>query len=127
MLFVQDFAQNLLCVNHDEVQSAHWDHDRITIHPIIAEYICQTCQEFVKSEFIILSDDLKHDHDAVHTFQDAVEENLASSGVLIKKKLTYMMGVAQNTKKQAYLSSYVTREDSTHSHILWQWPWEKPL
>ena len=100
MIFVQDFAANLLLSNQDEAQSAYWGHYRVSIHPIIAVYLCQVCKQIVKSEFIVLSDDLKHDHEAVNTFQEAVEENLAAAGVVMNKKVTYSDGCGMQYKSK---------------------------
>lgn len=37
-MMVLDFAENFACQYQDEVQVAHWHHERATIHPIVTYY-----------------------------------------------------------------------------------------
>jgi len=113
VLFIQDFAQNLLCVHQDEIQSAHWDHERVTIHPIIGVYECKSCEEVVRSEFVVLSDDLKHDHHAVHAFQQAVEENLDLD---ISHKITFSDGAASQYKSK-HTFHHMASETTQHTRV----------
>ena len=32
---VLDFAENFAIINQDEVSSAHWHHEQVTVHPIV--------------------------------------------------------------------------------------------
>jgi hypothetical protein len=51
-----DFAQNYSAISQDEVQSAHWTHQQITLFTAVAwvrEDICES--------IVVVSDDLKHD------------------------------------------------------------------
>jgi len=43
-----DFAENYACVSQMEIQTAHWYHNQVTIHPIVAYYNCHQCQETVQ-------------------------------------------------------------------------------
>ena len=70
IVMVLDFGQNYLCLHQDEPQELHWDgHAQVTIHPIVCFYRCGTCNEPVRNELVMLSDDLKHDAFAVTTFE----------------------------------------------------------
>lgn len=33
-----DFSENYVCVSQMEIQSAHWGHNQISIHPVAAYY-----------------------------------------------------------------------------------------
>ena len=35
---VLDFAENFACSIQDEVQSAHWYHNQVTVHPVVCYY-----------------------------------------------------------------------------------------
>ena len=37
---VLDFAENYTCTYQDKIQSAHWAHNQVTIHPVVAYYTC---------------------------------------------------------------------------------------
>lgn len=71
VIAVLDFAENYSCQSQDEVQSAHWAKDQVTLHPIVATYKCpdhgdHTVQEAV----VIISNDLVHDGHAVQHFTE---------------------------------------------------------
>ena len=80
MIFVHDFSQNLLLINQDEVSSAHWDHEQVTIHPTVCFYACEKCGKVVKEELIHLSEDKHQDVAAVAVFQNKLIEHLHSKG-----------------------------------------------
>ncbi|XP_064619490.1 uncharacterized protein LOC135482935, partial [Lineus longissimus] len=68
---VIDFAENYSCTNQDEVQSGHWgDKPQATIHPVMA-FINKGNDHgpFThKAALIFISDEKKHDADAVATY-----------------------------------------------------------
>lgn len=57
-----DFSENYSCVNQNEVQSAHWGHNNITIHPAVSYYRCpnENCNDTIQESLIFVSDDLVH-------------------------------------------------------------------
>ena len=71
-VMVLDFAENYTAKAQDEIQAAHWTQEQVTVHPIICYYNCNnpTCQNLkpIMHSVVFLSDDLTHDHHAVHTF-----------------------------------------------------------
>ena len=44
---VLDFAENFTCLNQDEVQSARWYYEQVTVHPIVAYFSCPNCDQIV--------------------------------------------------------------------------------
>ena len=43
-LSVLDFAENYTALFQDEISGAHWNHNQVTIHPIVSYYHCSECQ-----------------------------------------------------------------------------------
>ena len=86
VLKVLDFGQNYLNVYQDEIQSAHWDHNQTTIHPIVCTYICrqENCKHRVVHEQIFLSPDKDHDHYMVAAFQKISEDELKKYAISTK-------------------------------------------
>ena len=70
ILLILDFAENYRTFYQNEVQSAHWSYNQITIHPIVAFYKCPTCEGLVQEALVFLTDDLCHDVEAVDCFTD---------------------------------------------------------
>ncbi|KAJ8042545.1 hypothetical protein HOLleu_13627 [Holothuria leucospilota] len=69
VLGILDFAENYTCKHQDEAQTAYWTHESATVHPIVTYYRCPTCNDVNRESLVIISDDLLHDHHAVHEFQ----------------------------------------------------------
>ena len=65
VLSVFDFAENYTAQQQDEVQSAHWAQDQITLHPIVCYYNTGFISK--THEVVFISDDIKHDAQFVET------------------------------------------------------------
>lgn len=59
-----DFAENYNCSSIDEVQSAYWNPNHISLHPSVL-YYRDNNNKFLHKSFIFLSDDLQHNSAAV--------------------------------------------------------------
>ncbi|KZS05312.1 Cc8L18.2-like protein [Daphnia magna] len=65
-LVTLDFAENYTFESQDKVQGAHWTNNQATVHPIVIYY--KENEELISKSFSIISDSLKHDAVAVHSF-----------------------------------------------------------
>ena len=66
-----DFSENYSTFFQNEVSSAHWVKNLVTVHPLVVFYNCPSCDGVthpVMDVLIFLSNDTKHDHHAVHEF-----------------------------------------------------------
>ena len=63
LLLVNDFAQNYLSLLQNKLQSMHWEHKQVTLHPTVAYYTYpnEHCASTVTHELVYISEDLKHD------------------------------------------------------------------
>ena len=54
---IQDFAENYRTFYQDEIQSAHWQYEQATVHPVICYYQCQEkgCWETVTESIICIT------------------------------------------------------------------------
>ena len=77
-LGVFDFAENFLCKYQDEVQSAHWGYNQVTVHPSVLYYACThtDCSEMVTDTIIYLSDDINHDAHFAKSVTDRCKKHL---------------------------------------------------
>ncbi|WAR11448.1 LOW QUALITY PROTEIN: hypothetical protein MAR_025628, partial [Mya arenaria] len=75
-----DFAENYACIAQHEIQSAHWGHEQVTIHPSVAYYRCPEgeCGRTIQEALIFVSDDKTHDAHAVHKFVTLANEHLGT-------------------------------------------------
>ena len=77
---VMDVSENYACVFQSEVQSGFFDRNQVTIHPIMSYYKNrEECEEerTVKHVIIGISQDNRHDADAVVEFKDTALEILS--------------------------------------------------
>ena len=96
-----DFAENYSCVAQQEVQSAHWSHNQVTIHSTVAYYRCQEegCEEIVTEHLIFVSDDKTHDAAAVQEFVELANGHLKEArGLNIEKEIHLTDGCAAQYK-----------------------------
>ena len=80
-----DFAKNYACVAQQEIQSAHWGHGQISIHPTIAYYRCdkKDCDGIIREAIIFVSNDLTHDSHAVNCFVGITNKHLKEKGTFL--------------------------------------------
>jgi hypothetical protein len=74
---VMDFSENYGCVFQSEVQSGFFDRNQVTVHPMMAYYkVIEEGEEerTVKHAIIGISEDNKHDADAVVEFENKALE-----------------------------------------------------
>lgn len=110
-----DFSENYSCVNQNEVQSAHWGHNNITIHPAVSYYRCpnENCNDTIQESLIFVSDDLVHDAHAVATFVAKANEHLQNKrGLIIEKQIQFTDGCsAQYKSKTPFTDISYSKED----------------
>ncbi len=70
-IFIMDFSENYEMVTQDEIQSAHFNKNHATLHPIIA-YYKDTENILQNISWIGITDHLKHDKITVHQFQKKI-------------------------------------------------------
>lgn len=98
-----DFAENYTCVAQEEVQSAHWSHNQVTIQPTVAYYRCPvgSCESIVTEHLIFVSEDNTHDEAAVHKFVKLATEHLVQvRGLTIEKEIQLTDGCAAQYKSK---------------------------
>lgn len=71
-VMVIDFAQNYACSFQDEVQSAHWSQNQVTIHSMVAYTNISNAESSATHivNMVAISPDLKHDTTAVAIYCD---------------------------------------------------------
>ncbi|XP_038055189.1 uncharacterized protein LOC119727393 [Patiria miniata] len=103
VVMILDFAENYTCMQQDEVQSSHWTHDQETIHPVVASYQCPKCTgesvHTILHSLIFISDDRKHDHNAVHQFYTESVKFLSKS-IQISKVIRFSDGCGSQYKSK---------------------------
>lgn len=82
-----------------EIQTAHWYHQQVTVHPVVAYYNCHQCQETVQEDILFISDDLTHDAHAVHKFITLTNKHMTECrGLNILHEVQYSDGCSSQHK-----------------------------
>ena len=117
LLMVLDFADNYSTKHQDELQSAHWAPNQITIHPIVCNYQ-DKCHEMV-----FMSDDQKHDSYFVdHCITKVTDQLKETYGVKFENIIQFTDGCSSQYKSKVlffHISNYPNTET-----LLWIWPWK---
>ena len=114
VVFVNDFAQNILLRYQSEPSSIHWIHKQVTLHPSIAYFMCPGCKKVViKEEIFHLTSSLDHTWKTVDHFMKFNLAHLRSKGVAIER----IHDVTDNAASQ-YKSRFVWNHLST-SDVPW--------
>lgn len=66
-----DFAENYSCKNQDEIQSAHWHQEQITLFTV-AVWTRNEDKDLICESHVIISDDLEHEKTSVVVFISTV-------------------------------------------------------
>ena len=114
VVFINDFAQNILLQFQKEPASVHWIHKQVTLHPSVVYFMCPGCERVViKEEIFHITSSLTHDWKTVDHFMRRNIQHLKSKGV----KIDRIHDVTDNCASQ-YKSRYVWHHIS-NSEILW--------
>ena len=103
---VLDFAENYTCQYQREIQSVHWHHTTVTLHPIVCYYQCADCEEGIVCETLaFISDDKVHDFHAVQTFVCLAMEHLRGRRQLnVQRVIQWTDGCASQYKSKGPFS-----------------------
>lgn len=111
---VLDFAENYLCVQQDQPQSAYFGYSQVTVHPCVMYYRC-SCGSRITNNWTFISDVLQHSADMVHCITKRIFFHLESLG--ITKVVVFSDGCASQYKSRlpfSYLQSYASSKVKVH-------------
>ena len=98
LVTMMDFGENFTCYFQNEAQAAHWTQSQVTVHPIVTFYRCPDDDIITKESFVFISDDLKHDSNAVHHFTCLVVQRLMEQGLVFQKMVHFSDGCTSQYK-----------------------------
>ena len=86
VLFVNDYAQNILLCFQKEPSSVHWIHHQVMLHPSVVYFLCPGCgQVIIKEEIYHITSDTKHNWRGVDHFMHLNLNHLHSKGDKIER------------------------------------------
>lgn len=97
-----DFAENFSLVSQDEIQSAHWNNESVTIFTACA-WLSNGCKE----SMAIVSDELSHDKYSVWIFLKKIVQELKKKYPSLNKMKIYSDGCAAQFKNRYSLSNLI--------------------
>ena len=101
VVMVLDFAENYGCFHQDEIQTAHWAVNHVTVH--LVYYSCADCtiRHVVQEAVVVISEDLKHDGHAVQHFVNQTMLHLCNNrGVTVNKVIEFTDGCTGKYKSK---------------------------
>jgi hypothetical protein len=98
LLTVADFSENYRCSYQDEISSAYYSYEQVTIHPIQSYYRNEQ-GEVVEESVVFLSDDHVHDYLTVAECNDLLYQHLADKrGLNVEKHIQFSDGCPKQYK-----------------------------
>ena len=94
VIYHMDFAQNYMCEYQEAIQAVHWGKNTVTVHPIICTYLCQQHNAPVRECIDIISNDHKHDVNALETFLNKARKHLKEQGMEFRREIQFSDGCA---------------------------------
>ena len=98
-----DFSENYSIIQRNEIQSAHWAHDQVTLYTACFWYGTPDGKTAIKT-YVIVSDYLNHDKYAVAVFNDLLLDNIKSIAPKIQVLNIFSDGAGQHFKQRFTLS-----------------------
>ena len=99
VLLVMDFAKNRTVRYQDEAKSVYFTARQITIHPVVAFYHSPDFPDLiVRNSLVFLSDDNKHDYNAVDHFFVKSIQYLKKEGIPFSEVIVFSDGCAAQYK-----------------------------
>ena len=103
VLSVIDFSENFATFYQNAIQATHWVNNQATLFPMVSWYPCTTCEghEIIRESIVIISDDLKHDANAVHKFQQVAYEHIKERrSINIERAIEFSDGASSQFKSR---------------------------
>lgn len=106
---ISDFSENYAFVIQDSIQGAHWNNDQVTIHPMAIYYQENGEEKF--TNYVAISECLKHDTVAVNLFQNGLISFLKNSLGKVEKIFYFSDGASAQYKNKKKFSNLVFHEN----------------
>ncbi|VDI09049.1 Hypothetical predicted protein [Mytilus galloprovincialis] len=96
---VLDFAKNRGIKYQDEIKSAYYTHQSITMHPIVSYYKCST--HLKRESIVVISEDNNHDFHAVNHYMNIVNTEIKED---FKRRIIFSDGCSSQYKSKGPFS-----------------------
>ena len=115
LLSVQDFAENYRTMYQDEISSAHFTYEQVTLFTQVSNYHCPTCPDaLVEESVVFISSDTSHSPGFINTCMKMYHDDLKGNNVDIKHEIIFSDGCASQFKSKTPFS-YVAESKCGHS------------
>ncbi|KAK6178203.1 hypothetical protein SNE40_013013 [Patella caerulea] len=107
-LLQMDFAENFTCISQDEIQSAHWKQRQVTVYTVMITYRNE------KLSYVITSDNLSHDKNAVAAFTSIMLDIITETLPTVKKICIWTDGPSSQYKNK-YIFTLLAKLQEHHA------------
>ena len=114
----EDFAENFSLKHQDEIMSAHWSSDQVTIFTAVVHYLDDDGRLEHKS-YALVSDKLEHDKFAVYTFNKVILKHISLTTKIVTHVHYWSDGAASQFKNRFTLSNLLFHKEDFGSTPTW--------
>ena len=117
-IVIEDFSENYTYQVQNEIQSQHWCKDQITLHVFVVYY--RENNVLRNENFVIFSENLKHDSVAVHLFNGILISHLKGKfGDRISKIFYFSDGAVSQYKNKYKLLNLINHKNDFGINAEW--------
>ena len=99
VIMIADFSKNCSASLPEEAKAAHFATTQITLYPVMVYR--RTADGVIQDGFYVISDDLRHDYHAVHSFQKVILNTLAQERVIVSRLHEFTDGCTGQVKSHS--------------------------
>lgn len=114
-----DFSENYPCQQQDEVQTAHWNQEQVTVFPATIWTINDDQSQKTCSSQVFITDDRDHDKTAVGVFMDRVLQMLVSDQGPKLKHVHVFSDRPSSQFKNRYIVNFYHKLRSVDMNLTW--------
>lgn len=120
VVVTMDFAENYACKSLNEIQSAYWNQNAVTLHPVVL-YYKNECGELKHKSMVVVSDEMGHNSSTVLTFIDRVVPEVKKYVPTVKKIHYYTDSPTSQYRNKTIFRVVANHEEMYGCRAVWNY------
>lgn len=120
VVVIMDFAENYSCKSVNEIQSAYWNQNAVTLHPVVF-YYKESGEELHHKSMVIVSDEMGHNSSTVLTFIDKVVPEVQKCVPRVKKIHYYTDSPTSQYRNKTIFRVVANHEEIYGCRAVWNY------
>ena len=114
-------AQNYVCKQYAEAQSAYYSRNSVTLHPMAAMF--SEDSDIIRDSVMVVSEDLWHDSSAVQVFIQTLAYHIQTKHPHIRHSIIWCDGCSSQYKSRQLMNN-IAEAFCTDFKVTWNFFWK---